>query len=269
MRCDHDVPSAAPTSSIGVKIPPGTPDATDALVAITFAARRTPTAAHDRRPIEHRIQGLVAVSRHSRQPHHDRADERAPHHRPERLWRGMPIEPRLERGQQLLEASGGERRSDTERGERRQFQGRLQAKRALPVNGPDAHDDSCQGRRDDGRAHGWQQQFRRGDPDDGFEDEQHGGNGRVVGGREPGCRPGRHQHPRVRQRGGQEPRESLEGQSPRSDEPADLRLRQPHQVSPRAMWASVGRGPATLAPKTPKARVAVLHPRRKFPDWRG
>jgi hypothetical protein len=35
---------AAPTSSIGVKIPPGTPDATDALVATIFATSNSATA---------------------------------------------------------------------------------------------------------------------------------------------------------------------------------------------------------------------------------
>ena len=37
-------PSPAPTSNIGVNMPPGTPEPTDALVATTFARTRTPTA---------------------------------------------------------------------------------------------------------------------------------------------------------------------------------------------------------------------------------
>jgi hypothetical protein len=41
MRCDHGVPSAAPTSGIGVKIPPGTPEAMVPLVAITSCSRDT------------------------------------------------------------------------------------------------------------------------------------------------------------------------------------------------------------------------------------
>jgi hypothetical protein len=39
----QSVPSAAPTRSMGVKMPPGTPDATEALVANTFATRSNPT----------------------------------------------------------------------------------------------------------------------------------------------------------------------------------------------------------------------------------
>ena len=116
ISADQPQPSAAPTSSIGVKTPPGMPQATEPLVAMTFATISTRSVDRRQRCVEEPVERLVAVAGDGGQPDCDDADDGSTGHGAPGLRHRMAVEPGLEARQHALEHHGRHRGHRAERG---------------------------------------------------------------------------------------------------------------------------------------------------------